>query len=265
MDQYAKVAIEASRASGGVLNSYFLGKAKNFRRYKGRNDLVTAADLESCRVIKRRLQRAFPNHSYLFEEHEFSEDHDSDYLWIIDPLDGTTFHNRGLPFFSNLITLQVRQQTRMGLAYCPITDDLFISWRGQGSFHWNSRYRIRRKLMVSKTKKLDEALIGYSYGKTEAHLKDFGPILQRLLPCCRAFTRVAGSDIGYVASGACDAFLDNSSTPWDFAGIALIVREARGKVTDFEGREWEPTSKTFLASNKILHEQILKLIRRRSE
>jgi len=265
MDRYAKVAIEASRASGVVLNRYFLGRAKNFRRYKGRNDLVTAADLESCHVIKQRLQKAFPNHSYLFEEHEFSEDHDSEYLWIIDPLDGTTFHNRGLPFFSNLITLQVHQRTRMGLAYCPITDDLFISWKGQGSFHWNSRHRIRRKLTVSKTKKLDEALIGYSYGKTEAHLKDFGVTLERLLPSCRAFTRVAGSDIGYVASGACDAFLDNSSTPWDFAGIALIVREAHGKVTDFEGREWEPSATTFLASNKILHEQILERIWRRSK
>jgi myo-inositol-1(or 4)-monophosphatase len=263
MDRYTRIAIEAAKSSGVVLNRYFLGKAKNFRKYKGKNDLVTSADIESCRIIKRHLKKAFPDHSYLFEENEFSEDNGSDYLWIIDPLDGTTFHNRGLPFFSSLITLQIRGQTKMGLAYCSFTGDLFVSWRGRGSFHWNPRFRVRRQVTVSKTKKLDEALIGYSYGKSESHLRQSGILLKRLLPFCRAFTRVAGSDIGYVASGACDAFLDNSSTPWDFAGIALMVREAGGRVTDFEGREWNLGSKTILASNKILHRQILGLIQQR--
>jgi myo-inositol-1(or 4)-monophosphatase len=260
MDRHTRIAIEAAKASGVVLNRYFLGKATNFRKYKGKNDLVTAADIESCRMIKRQLKKAYPNHNYLFEENEFSEDNGSDYLWIIDPLDGTTFHNRGLPFFSSLITLQIRNQTEMGLAYCSFTDDLFVSWRGKGSFHWNHRFRVRRRLTVSRTKLLDEALIGYSYGKTESHLRHSGVLLKRLLPHCRAFTRVAGSDIGYVASGACDAFVDNSSTPWDFAGIALMVREAGGRVTDFEGREWSLNSKAILASNKLLHKRILELI-----
>jgi myo-inositol-1(or 4)-monophosphatase len=262
MDHYTRIAIEAAKASGTVLNRYFLGRAANFRKYKGKNDLVTAADIESCRVIKKHLKRAFPGHSFLFEENEFSEDNGSEYLWIIDPLDGTTFHNRGLPFFSSLITFQIHGQTQMGLAYCPFTNDLFVSWKGQGSFHWNHRFRVRKRLAVSKTKKLDEALIGYSYGKTESHLRHSGILLKRLLSHCRAFTRVAGSDIGYLASGACDAFLDNSSTPWDFAGIALMVREAGGKVTDFEGREWNLSSNTILASNKILHQRILRLIQR---
>jgi myo-inositol-1(or 4)-monophosphatase len=260
MDRHTRIAIQAARASGVVLNRYFQGKASNFRRYKAPNDLVTGADIESCRVIKRYLQKAFPNHNYLFEEDEFSEDNGSDHLWIIDPLDGTTFHNRGLPFFSSLITLQIRNRTEMGLAYCPYTDDLFVSWRGKGSFHWSPRDRARRPLTVSRTKRLNEALIGYSYGKSASHLKNFGPVVLRLLPCCRALTRIAGSDIGYVASGACDAFVDNSSTPWDFAGIALIVREAGGKVTDFEGREWSLGSKTILASNRILHRRILRII-----
>jgi len=261
MDTHTRIAIEAAKASGAVLNRYFLGRASNFRKYKGKNDLVTGADLESCRVIKKHLKRVFPDYNYLFEENEFSEDNGSKYLWIIDPLDGTTFHNRGLPFFSSLITLQIHHQTEMGLAYCPFTDDLFVSWRGKGSFHWNRRFHVRKRLAVSKTRKLDQALIGYSYGKTKSHLQQCGALIKRLLPYCRAFTRVAGSDIGYLASGACDAFLDNSSTPWDFAGIALMVREAGGLVTDFEGREWNLRSRSILASNKILHGRILRLIR----
>src|SRR5215813_2195302 len=133
MDHHTRIAIEAAEASGVVLNRFLLGRARNFRRYKARNDLVTGADIESCRVIKRRLQKAFPSYNYLFEEDEFSEDNGSDHVWIVDPLDGTTFHNRGLPFFSSLITLQIGNQTEMGLAYCPFTDDLFVSWRGRGS------------------------------------------------------------------------------------------------------------------------------------
>jgi len=264
MDDRTKIAIEAVKASGVVLNRYFLGQASNLRRYKGKNDLVTTADIESCRVIKRSLKAAYPDHSYLFEESEFSEDNGSQYLWIIDPLDGTTFHNRRLPFFSSLITLQIRHETEMGLAYCPFTEDLFVCRRGKGVLHRNPRFRVRRQLAVSKTKRLDEAIIGYSYGKTESHLRHSAILLKRLLPHCRAFTRVAGSDIGYVASGACDAFLDNSSTPWDFAGIALMVREAGGRVTDFEGREWSLGSRTILASNNFLHRQILELINGRS-
>ena len=260
MDSHTRVAIEAAKASGAVLNRYFLGRASNFRKYKGKNDLVTGADLESCRVIKKHLKRVFPDYNYLFEENEFSEDNGSEYLWIIDPLDGTTFHNRGLPFFSSLITLQIHHQTEMGLAFCPFTDDLFVSWRGKGSVHWNHRLKVRKPLTVSKTRRLDEALIGYSYGKTESHLLDCAALAKRLLPRCRALMRVAGSDIGYLASGACDAFVDNSSTPWDFAGIALMVREAGGRVTDFKGNEWSLSSKTILASNKILHRRILDLI-----
>jgi len=256
----AETALQAARAAGRILMKYFLEKAENLRRFKGRNDLVTSADLESCRIIKKHLKRSFPNHSFLFEEEEYSENNGSDYLWIVDPLDGTTFHNRGLPFFSVMIALQIRKRIELGLSYCPFTSDLFMSWRGKGSFRRNNRFRLHKPLQVSKIKELEEAIIGYSYGKTQPQAEQISQILKRLLPSCRAFTRIAGSDIGYVASGACDAFLDNSSTPWDFAAAALMVREAGGKVTDFAGREWNSSSKTILASNKILHSQVLSLI-----
>ncbi len=88
-------------------------------RLKGRNDLVTGADLASCRLMKQQLKRFFPGHSFLAEEPEFSENNRSDFLWIIDPLDGTTFHNRGLPFFSSILALEVRGQTELGLGFEP--------------------------------------------------------------------------------------------------------------------------------------------------
>ncbi|PYV40070.1 MAG: hypothetical protein DMG06_21340 [Acidobacteria bacterium] len=259
-NRLTETALRAAQAAGRVLMKFFLGKAENFREFKGRNDLVTSADLESCRIIKKHLKRSFPNHSFLFEEQEYSESNGSDYLWIVDPLDGTTFHNRGLPFFSVIIALQIRNRIELSLSYCPFTSDLFMSRRGKGSFQSNNRFHLYKRLQVSKTKQLEEAIIGYSYGKTESQSEQISQILTRLLPSCRALTRIAGSDIGYVASGACDAFLDNSSTPWDFAAAALMVREAGGKVTDFAGQEWDSGSKTILASNKILHSQILNII-----
>jgi len=102
-DEFARVALQSVDLSGEVLMKYQLGKARsrNSVKLKGRNDLVTGADLESCRVMKQHLKRFCPSHSFLAEEPEFSENNRSDFLWIIDPLDGTTFHNRGLPFFSS--------------------------------------------------------------------------------------------------------------------------------------------------------------------
>lgn len=253
-------ALRAARASGVVLNSYFWGRSSNFKRYKGPNDLVTAADLESCRVIRRELKRDFPTHSFLFEEPEFREDNQSDFLWIIDPLDGTTFHNRGLPYYSVLLALQVQGVTEFGLAYMPSNGDLFYVWRGQGGFHRNSRVRICKPLAVSQTCKLDEAVIGYSYGKSSSRMRAMAQVLRRLLPRCRALTRVSGADIGFVAAGNCDAFIDNSSSPWDFAVFALMVREAGGRVTDFSGKEWSTDSANIVVSNKILHSGILRLL-----
>jgi myo-inositol-1(or 4)-monophosphatase len=260
LHQFTKTAIRTAKASGALLNQYLLGKEPNFQKWKGKNDLVTTADIESCRIIKRHLKRTFPDHSFLFEEAEFTEENGSEYLWIVDPLDGTTFHNRGLPFFSIIIALQIRDQTQLGLAYCPFTRDLFVSEKGKGSVHSNSRFRFHKSIKVSKTKNLDESLIGYSYGKSGPQMEQFAPLLARLLPTCRALVRIAGSDIGYLASGACDVFLDNSSTPWDFAAIALMMREAGGKVTDFAGKEWDLHSKSILASNGILHSKILEVI-----
>ena len=255
-------ALRAAKASSSILNSYFWGRSANFKRYKGTNDLVTAADLESCRIIRTQLKRNFPAHSVLFEEPEFTEDNHSEFLWIIDPLDGTTFHNRGLPYFSIILALQFCGVTEFGLAYSPVTGDLFSAWRGQGGFHRNSRFRICKPFRVSETTKLDESVIGYSYGKSLAHLRAMAGVLSRILPACRALTRVGGADIGFVAAGNCDAFIDNSSTPWDFAAFALMVQEAGGQVTDLSGREWGLNSGSILISNGLLHSRILKLVKK---
>jgi myo-inositol-1(or 4)-monophosphatase len=263
-DQVFQTALRAAKASASVLYNYFWSRSSNYRRYKAANDLVTTADLESCRVIKAQVKKDFPTHSLLFEEPEFTEENDSEFLWIIDPLDGTTFHNRGLPYFSLLIALQVRGVTEFGLAYTPITGDLFTAWFGRGGTYTNTRFHIKKSLRVSETRDLHEAVVGYSYGKSISHMRRMANSLKELLPQCRALTRVGGADIGFVAAGNCDAFIDNSSTPWDFAAIALMVREAGGRVTDFHGREWAGDSSSIVACNRTLHPRILEILRSES-
>jgi myo-inositol-1(or 4)-monophosphatase len=263
-EQLLNSAVRAARAAGRVLNRFFWRLQPNSHRLKGVNDLVTTADLESCRVIKKTLQRDFPAHNFLFEEPEFSEDKGSEFLWIVDPLDGTTFHHRGLPYYSTILSLRVGNQLELGVAHTPITGDLFTVWRGDGCHQWNSRFRTSKRLQVSDTSNLGEAIIGYSYGKSYDYLEDMSNRLKHLLPHCRALTRVGGADIGYVAAGNCDGFIDNSSTPWDFAAMTLMVEEAGGLVTDFTGQKWTPESKNIVFSNRLLHSQILDLLKRTS-
>jgi len=257
-EAFARVALKCADLSGNVLMRYLLGRARNPVRLKGRNDLVTAADLESCRVIKEHLKQSYASHSFLTEEPEFSENNRSDFLWIIDPLDGTTFHNRGLPFFSSILALEVCGQTEIGVVSSPFNGDVFVAGLGRGCAYWNRRLRKRRQVRVSGVTDLAAALVGYSYGKSERHARGMAATLNELFPSCRSITRLGGAEIGYVASGACDAFIDNSSTPWDFSAVALLVREAGGRVTDFLGREWTKTSGDIVASNGALHRKLLR-------
>lgn len=257
-----QVAVQALTASGVILMRYLHGKTTNDVRLKGRNDLVTSADLASCKVIKKQLKQVFAGHSFLFEEAEFSEDNGSEFLWIVDPLDGTTFHNRGLPFFSNILALEVSGQIELGLSYSPFTGEMFLAQLGRGVKHCNQRRRFRKQLRVSSVRDLNSALIGYSYGKSKAHARQMAACFSALLPKCRAVTRLGGVEIGYVASGACEAFIDNSSTPWDFAAFALMVREAGGRATDFLGKGWNSQSNSIVVSNGLLHDDVLSLIKR---
>ncbi len=228
--------------------------------YKGAIDLVTSVDRESERKIVEIIRSHFPDHSILAEEETDHQGERNQYRWIIDPLDGTTFHHRGLPFYSTIISLQVGTQLELGVAFTPLVGDLFTVWRGDGCFQRNSRFGMSKRLQVSSTSDLNEAIIGYSYGKSKPHLEDMSARLKRLLPHCRALTRVGGADIGYVAAGNCDAFIDNSSTPWDFAAMALMVEEAGGLVTNFSGERWTPESRNIVFSNRLLHSQILHLL-----
>src|SRR5262249_9277271 len=159
-------------------------KTRNPVKLKGRNDLVTQADLESCQVMKRSLKRVYPGHSFLAEEPEFSENNRSDFVWIIDPLDRTTFHNRRLPFFSTILALEGCGQTELGLVCHPFTGEVFVAGLGRACKYWNRYLRKRRPARVSGVDDLAKALIGYSYGKSDHQARHMAQPLGLLFPTC---------------------------------------------------------------------------------
>jgi myo-inositol-1(or 4)-monophosphatase len=264
IENLTQAAVRAAKEGGRVLKKYRLGGIPNFRRFKGRNDLVTGADLASCKVIKEILKRNYSSHSFLFEEKEYTELKGSDFLWVVDPLDGTTFHNRGLPCFGIIISLQYLGETVLGVTYAPMQDDLFMSQKGNGSWQINERQKISRQIKVSKTRKLEEVILGYSHGKTEAHTQQMGRLLNSLFPICRSIISMGGADIGYVGGGNCDAFIDNSSTPWDFSALDLLIREAGGCSLDWRGTPWKFDSQCILLTNRFLKSELLKTLSQNS-
>ncbi len=262
LSQLTRIGVKAAQESGRTLMQYWRREIPNYRRLKGRNDLVTSADLASCETIKKVLKGYFPSHGFLFEEKEYSELNDSEYLWIVDPLDGTTFHNRGLPSFSVIISLQYMGETLLGITYSPMLGDVFVTQKGKGGWHKNRHHGISRHLEVSKTRKLAQAIIGYSHGKTEAQSRQMGQLIKFLFPLCRSIISLGGADIGYVAAGNCDAFFDNSSTAWDFAALDLMIREAGGCSSDWTGAAWKIDSDCILLSNRYLRKTLLEVLGR---
>ncbi len=229
---------------------------KNKINYKGRVNLVTEADLASEKLITDIIQREYPMHSILAEENT-DIDKSPDFQWIIDPLDGTTNYAHEFPVYCVSIALEYRKEVIVGAVYDPEREELFSAAKGHGA-HMN-----RKKLHVSAERKLERGLLatGFPY--------DIGSSNEDNLKYFRRFAKVAqgirrpGSaaiDLCYLAAGRYDGYWELKLSPWDTAAGQLIVKEAGGRVTDFEGKKYSIYGKYILASNGKLHNQMKKVL-----
>jgi len=251
LEQARLVALEAGR--------YLLDglSAKKKIDYKGQVDLVTAYDRKSEEIIYEKLSRAFPDHSFLAEE-ELSKDTDSDYCWIVDPLDGTTNFAHGLPIFCVSIALILKREIIAGVVYDPNREEMFSATKGKGVYLNNEPVR------VSETQELDKSLLatGFPYdvrvspNNNLSHFSNFAVRAQAIRRCGSA-----ALDLCYVACGRFDGFWEMKLKPWDLAAGALMVREAGGKITDLCGQEFEISSPDIVASNGLIHHSMLEIIR----
>jgi len=246
-----------AREAGALLMDYFHQHLKI--EYKGDADLVTAADRASEVLIRNRIRENWPNHDILGEEQGLS-DQGSDYRWYLDPLDGTTNFAHGYPVFCVSMGLEHRTPERRSsgehgsriaaVIYDPTRDELFTAEQGSGA-------RLNGETIhVSKTATLKESLLATGFPSHKRH-KNPNIHFYHQITLQTHGVRRAGSaalDLCNVAAGRYDGFWEFNLNPWDTAAGVLIVEEAGGKVTRFDGSPFELNSRETLASNGLLHE-----------
>jgi myo-inositol-1(or 4)-monophosphatase len=250
-----------AREAGALLMQHFHQHLKI--EYKGDADLVTAADRASEVLIRERIQQQWPTHDILGEEQGLS-DQGSEYRWYVDPLDGTTNFAHGFPVFCVSIALehhalehqaQEREGERIAaVIYDPTRDELFSAERGRGA-QLNGE-----AIHVSKTAALKESLLATGFPSRKRH-KNPNIYFYHQITLHSHGVRRAGSaalDLCNVAAGRFDGFWEFNLNPWDTAAGVLIVEEAGGKVTRFDGAPFEIDSRETVASNGLIHEALLR-------
>jgi len=226
-------------------------------RKKGAIDLLTDADLKAENTILSLIEKAFPEDHILSEEKGRTSG-SSRRTWIIDPLDGTTNFAHGFQFVSVSIALKEEEEYVLGVIYNPFLEELFEARKGSGA------YLNGHPIQTSDTDKVENALLvtGFPYyvkERPQRVLKVFDAMILRSQGVRRLGS--AAIDLCYVAMGRFDGFWEEGLKPWDTAAGLVILKEAGGIITDYWGAEYDPFKDTLLASNKILHPELLRIIR----
>ena len=239
-----------AREAGALLMQFFDRNIKI--EYKGDADLVTAADRKSEALIRERIRQTWPGHDVLGEE-EGLRDTGSEFRWYVDPLDGTTNFAHSFPVFCVSMALQDKNGMLAGVCYDPTRNELFAAERGKGATLND------RPIHVSKTAKLKESLVGTGFPSHKRH-KNPNIHFYHQITLRSHGVRRAGSaalDLCYVACGRMDAFWEFNLNPWDTAAGVLMVEEAGGRVTDFSGGPFQINSRETLASNGVIHNELM--------
>lgn len=247
--------VNIAKEAGSVIREGF-GKSVKIGYKTGDNNLVTEIDTASEKVITDFIRKKYPSHSILAEEGS-GEQKDSEYLWVIDPLDGTTNFAHGLPIFSVSIGLQKNGETIDGVIYDVMRDIIFSAELGAGS------EADSEKLTVSSNDNLSHSMLvtGFPYNKKENPDKLFERFIA-LAKTARGVRRLgsAAIDFCYLASGVFDGFWEVHLHPWDICAGKLIVEEAGGLVTDFQGNKTNIFTKRILSTNGKIHDQIINVM-----
>ncbi|NLJ07146.1 MAG: inositol monophosphatase [Sphingobacteriales bacterium] len=223
--------------------------------FKGKNDLVSFVDRETENFLKSKLSDLIPESGFLAEESGLSDFKDTDYLWIIDPLDGTTNYLHHLPLYSVSVALQENNETVIGIVYEVVNDEMFYSYKG-GNAMLNGE-----RISVSATADLQNALLATGFPiKNFEIIDDYLRIFRNLVTQTRGIRRLgtAAVDLAYVACGRFDGFFEYNLSPWDVAAGEFIVRQAGGSVSDFSGKNNFLYGRQILAANSLIFNELLK-------
>lgn len=253
-ERFLLEAKEAALAAGKMLKENM--SVSREIEFKGAVDLVTNFDKSSQKIIFDSLSSCFPEHDFLAEE-GLIENKGNRFRWVIDPLDGTTNYAHKFPNFCVSIALEQDGKIILGVVYDPMRDEMFSAVKGKGA-DLNGR-----KISVSSVNDLDKSLLatGFPYDIREStvnnitHFNNFVVRVQAVRRCGSA-----AMDLCYVACGRFDGFWELKLNPWDVAAGALIVGEAGGQLSDFQNQELDIFGSEILATNGIIHSQMLEIL-----
>ena len=252
-------AAAIAKEAGALLKEFFTRGVET--EYKGDVDLVTVADRTAEKLIRERLAETFPEHG-IYGEEGTRDRLESGFRWYVDPLDGTTNFAHGFPHFCVSMGLEERpaglspdEDGRLVAAviYDPLLDELFTAERGRGA--WLNGKPMR----VSRIPQLAESLVATGFPSHKRHASPNIHFYQEFTLRSHGVRRAgsAALDLAYVAAGRFEAFWEFKLNPWDTAAGLLLVEEAGGRITDFSGGPWRLDSRDILASNRLIHEELL--------
>ncbi len=252
--QLLATAVDAAQAAGKFQRARF---GSSFAvEHKGDKDLVTDVDTASEAMIVGMIKERYPGHGIVAEEGEYPEG-DGVYRWIIDPIDGTTNFAHGYPWFCVSIGVERSGEIVAGVIYNPVTEELFTAATGTGAFRNGSRIRVSRKAPLSSSL----LATGFPYDcatDPENNFENFIRFQKRAMGIRRA--GAAALDLAWVAAGALDGFWELKLKPWDVAAGTLLVREAGGMVSAFDGSPYNISNHRILASNGLIHQEMSEML-----
>ena len=248
------ILLKAAKEAGKIVKAYYGNAGK--LGYKNPRSIVTKVDLLSEKKIIDIISKKYPEHNFITEE-SGSIKKGSEYTWIVDPIDGTTNFVSNIPEFAVSIGLAKNNEIFMGAVYNPCTKEMYFAEKGRGSF-LNGK-----KLGVSRKRTLREAIAAFSLPSNIPISRDTLGILSKNFGAFRGVRNFgsAALTLCYIAEGKMDLYFTLDIKPWDAAAAKLIVEEAGGKVTGISNKKWSIDDKTMAASNKILHNKFIKIIR----
>ena len=265
LDEVRTIAIDISRETGDLLRAG-LRQTKTVETKSSPIDLVTSYDKEAETLIIERLKRAFPDHYYLAEEGEYGKiarEQRDQYVWYIDPIDGTNNFAHGIPFFAVSLALYHENKPLFGLVHDPVRDEIFCGIAGRGAY-LSTQNGGQEQLAVSGAESLAQSLLasGFPYDRhtsKQDNIAQFAAFLKRV----RGLRRMgaAALDLAYVAAGRLDGYWEYKLSSWDVAAGVLLVEEAGGAVTDLDGQPFQLTrAPEVVASNGRIHGKMLAVL-----
>jgi myo-inositol-1(or 4)-monophosphatase len=252
------IAIKAARAAGSIINRASLDLDALKVTSKGPNDFVSEVDRAAEQAVIEILLEAYPGHGILAEETGRTHGaKNSEFTWIIDPLDGTTNFLHGFPVYAVSIALAHRNQVQQAVVYDPTRNDLFFASRGRGA------YLNDRRLRVSRRTRMAEALIGTGFPFRKGdNFKRYVKMFEEVMQNCAGLRRpgAAALDLCYVAAGYYDGFFETGLSPWDVAAGSLMITEAGGLIGNFTGEADYLHQREVVAGTPRVYGQLVQIL-----